>query len=206
MSTPRDPAPNRAVFVRRRLIIGAVVLAVVAVVVLLIVRPGSNSGPTGGSNVEIPKDLAGADTPEESEGGEGDVPACAAGQVEVTPLADRGDYAAGEDPELSFEVENTGEEPCWADLGTATQEFVVASGADEVWRSTDCQQNAEHLAVTVDPGKPIESEGVVWDRTRSSADTCDISRDTVSGDGASYHFRVSVAGVQSTGTAQFLLY
>ena len=213
MSTLRDPVgpKDRKVYVRRRLFVLLGLLAVIAVVVLIIVRPGSSGGVASASQVEVPEDLVESPSPESETAGEaggedGEVAACAAGQLTVTPATDKGDYAAGELPQLSLSVENTGEEPCSADLGSANLQFVIASGDDEVWRSVDCQENAEHLAVILEPGTPLETEAIAWDRTRSSPETCDISRDPVSAGGASYHLRTTAAGVQGTGTAQFLLY
>ncbi|MEJ6489085.1 hypothetical protein PQI23_05040 [Leucobacter sp. USCH14] len=214
MSTLKDPVgpKDRKVYVRRRLFVLLGLLAVIAVVVLIIVRPGSSGGVASAGQVEVPEDLVESPSPasDEAEGGaggeEGEVAACAAGQLTVTPATDKGDYAAGELPQLSLSVENTGEEPCSADLGSANLQFVIASGDDEVWRSADCQENAEHLAVILEPGTPLETEAIAWDRTRSSPETCDISRDAVSAGGASYHLRTTAGGVQGTGTAQFLLY
>lgn len=212
MSTLKDPVgpKDRKVYVRRRLLVLLVLLAVIAVVVLIIVRPGSSGGVADANQVEVPKDLVESSAPDggDDEDGEGDdeIAACAAGQLEVTPATDKGDYAAGESPQLSLAVENTGEAACSADLGSANLQFVIASGDDEVWRSADCQENPEHLAVILEPSTPLETEAISWDRTRSSAETCDISRDPVAAGGASYHLRTTAAGVQGTGTAQFLLY
>ncbi|MBS3181821.1 hypothetical protein [Leucobacter manosquensis] len=211
MSTLRDPVgpKDRKVYVRRRLIVLLVLLAVVAVVVLIIVRPGSSGGVASAGEVEVPKDLVESPAPDSDDAdgaGDDDVAACSAGQFSVTPATDKGDYAAGELPQLSLSVENTGEEPCSADLGSANLQFVIVSGDDEVWRSVDCQENAEHLAVILEPGKPLDTEAIPWDRTRSSPETCDISRDPVAAGGASYHLRATAAGTQGTGTAQFLLY
>lgn len=210
MSTLRDPVgpKSRKVYLRRRLLVLAGLLAVIAVIVLVIVKPGGGEGPKDAAQVEVPEGLdtsAGAADPEPTKDGEGPA-ACRAGQLRVTPVTDRGDYAAGELPQLSLTVENTGEEACSADLGTAGMQFAVSSGGDEVWRSTDCQTGAESLAVILEPGKALESEPIAWDRTRSSTETCDITRDPVGAGGASYHLRVEAAGVNGTGTAQFLLY
>ncbi|QBE48362.1 hypothetical protein [Leucobacter triazinivorans] len=209
MSTLRDPVgpKSRRVYMRRRLLVLAGLLAVVAVIVLVILKPGSSDGVTDARDVEVPSDLATASQAEPEAESASDVPpACATGQLRVTPLTDATDYAAGESPLLSLSVENVGDEACSADLGTAGMEFVVSSGDDQVWRSADCQEDPEHLAVILEPGEPLESEGIPWDRTRSSPETCDITRDPVGAGGASYHLRASAAGVQGTGTAQFLLY
>ncbi len=199
---------GRKVYMRRRLLVLAGLLAVIAVVVLVIVKPGSSDGVKDARDVEVPSDLASTSTqsdPEE-EPDDDEIPACATGQLRVTPITDKSDYADGELPVLSLSVENVGKDACSADLGTAGMEFAVSSGDDQVWRSTDCQENAESLAVILEPGKPLESDGIQWDRTRSSPESCDITRDPVGAGGASYHLRASAAGVEGTGTAQFLLY
>lgn len=207
MSTFRDPVgPKPAkVYLRRRLIVLAVLLAVIAVIVLVILKPGSNSSPTNSSKVDLPTDLA-AQTAPAPEPRDGDISACQAGQLQVTPGTDQTDYAEGELPQLFLSVVNTGSEACSADMGTAGMEFTVSSGDDQVWRSVDCQSDPESLAVILDPDQPVQTEPITWDRTRSSAETCEITRDAVSAGGASYHLRVSAAGVQGSGTAQFLLY
>lgn len=207
MSTFRDPVgPKSAkVYLRRRLVVLAVLIAVIAVIVLVILKPGSNSSPSDSSKVDLPSDLA-AQTAPEPEPRPGDIKACQTGQLEVTPGTDQTDYEAGELPQLFLSVVNSGAEPCSADLGTAGMEFTVSSGDDEVWRSVDCQADAKSLAVILDPDRPVQTEPISWDRTRSSAESCDITREPVGAGGASYHLRVSAAGVPGSGTAQFLLY
>lgn len=213
MSSLREPVgpKDRKVYIRRRLIVLAGLLAIIAVIVLLIVKPGADASPKDAANVEVPQDLVGDDSGDaadtkEAKAADGDASACAAGQLVVTPISDKTDYAAGELPQIALMVENTGTEDCTADLGTAGMEFAIASGDDEVWRSTDCQENPESLAVILKPGKPLTTEVVAWDRTRSSTETCDITRDPVSANGATYHLRAAAAGVQGSGTAPFLLY
>lgn len=210
MSTLRDPVgpQDRKVYVRRRLLVLAGLLAVIAVIVLVIVKPGSDTDVPRATKIEVPEGLetsAGepADAGDAAETGE--PVACTAGQLLVTPVTDRGGYAPGELPALSLTVENTGEAPCTADLGTAGMQFVVSSGDDEVWRSTDCQENPESLPVILDPDTPVESEPILWDRTRSSTETCGITREPVRAEGSSYHLRVVAAGTPGGGSAQFLL-
>ncbi|QAB17041.1 hypothetical protein Leucomu_03125 [Leucobacter muris] len=204
MSTLRNPVgpKDRKVYIRRRILVLAGLLAVIAVVVLVFVKPGSSGSAQDAREVEVPSDLAAA----EADDADDDVPACNPAQLQVAPITDKTDYAEGELPQFALTVENTGQEACSADLGTAGMEFAVTSGDDQVWRSIDCQQNPEHLAVILDPGAPLETESVAWDRTRSSPETCEITRDPVAAGGASYHLSVAAAGAQGAGTAQFLLY
>lgn len=204
----RDPVgpKDKSVYVRRRILVLIGLLALVTAVVLIVLKPGSSGGAASSREVEVPDDLVAAEQAEAAKQSDGEVPACAAGQLAVTPIADRESYAPGELPQLSLSVENTGEQACAADLGTAGMVFEITSGSDRIWNSTDCQENADHRSVILDPGEPLTTEALPWDRTRSSAETCDISREEVGTGGASYHLRVSAAGVEGTGTAQFLLY
>lgn len=207
MSTFRDPVgPKSAkVYLRRRLVVLAILLAVVTVIVLVIVKPGSGSGAPDANKVSLPTDLA-AQSAQSAEPKEGDIAACKPGQLNVTPGTDQTDYAEGEQPQLFLSVVNSGTDPCSADMGTAGMEFTVSSGDDQVWRSVDCQTEPESLPVILDPDQAVQTEPIAWDRTRSSAETCDITRDAVAAGGASYHLRATVGGVQGSGTAQFLLY
>lgn len=205
MSTLRDPVgpKNRNVYIRRRILVLAGLVAIIAVIVLIIVKPGSG-GPTEIPNVDVPADAATtspADDPKSSK----KTQECAASELRVTAITDKTDYAAGDLPKLSLSVENTGSKPCTADLGSAGMQFVISSGDDEVWRSVDCQTEPESLPVILDPGKPLESEAISWDRTRSSPDTCKVSRDPVGADGATYRLQATAAGVTGAEKVSFLL-
>ncbi|QIM17206.1 DUF4232 domain-containing protein [Leucobacter insecticola] len=205
MSTLRDPVgpKDRKVYIRRRILVLAGLIAVIAVIVLVFAKPGSSGGAQDVNPVEVPTDLA---SDKKDDAKKGEAPTCAAGQLKVSAVTDKTDYQEGELPQLSLTVENSGGEDCTADLGTAGMQFVISSGDDEVWRSVDCQTDPESLPVVLKPGKPLSSEAIPWDRTRSSPDTCDISRDPVIAGGASYHLRVVAAGVEGAATAQFLLF
>jgi len=196
---------GKGVYVRRRIFVLLGLLAVIAAVLLIVFKPGSSGGAAATPEVTVPDDLVAADQAD-SKAADAEVPECGDGQLKVTPATDRASYAAGETPQLSLEVENVGKEKCSADLGTAGMRFEITSGADEVWRSADCQKQPDHRAVILLPGKPLTSETIPWDRTRSSPESCDISRDPVVAGGASYHLQVSAAGVDGTGSVQFLLY
>ena len=207
MSTLRDPVgpKDKSVYVRRRIIVLVALLAVVVAVVLIILKPGGNGGVSDAPKVSVPSDLGDTEAKPTTSAGKKETPACADGELVVTPLTDKTSYAAGEEPKLSLKVENRGTKACSADLGTATMTFAVTSGSDQVWQSTDCQKKPDHRAIILQPGKPLETEPIVWDRTRSSAGTCDISRDPVGAGGASYHLKVGVGTTDGEGTAQFIL-
>ncbi|MFC5338812.1 hypothetical protein [Leucobacter denitrificans] len=199
------PAKDRSVYVRRRIVVLLALVAVVAAVVLIIVRPGSSGGAKEVASVEVPSDLTEDPEPVSTEETP-ETPACQSADLDVVAVTDQPSYGAGENPEFSLTVTNSGSEACIADLGTAGMTFAVSSGSDEVWRSADCQTSLDSLPVILDAGEKLETESVSWDRTRSSAETCDITRDAVVAGGASYHLTVSAGGSESKETAQFLLY
>ncbi len=92
-------------------------------------------------------------------------------------------------------------------VGTTKQVFTITSGSDTWWRSTDCQENPSDAIQTIKAGATVTSSApVVWDRTRSSVDTCSATdRQRAPGGGAAYRLRVSIGGFESAASVQFLL-
>lgn len=184
-------------------------VAVVVAVVLIIVRPGGAQGEPDGSGApasSAPATAPATTIPTEAAAADGDP--CAPAQITVEPVTDKTVYESGEQPELSVTITNTGKNVCVLNAGTAAQVFVVTSGDDQYWVSTDCQTDAVDAEVSLTPGTPVSSAApIVWDRTRSTPDTCEGAREAVPADGASYHLSVSVDGFESEKlTRQFQLY
>lgn len=128
--------------------------------------------------------------------------------VEVKAVTDAESYADGASPKLSISLTNKGARDCTIDVGSTTQVFTVSSGSDVWWRSTDCQENPSSMIATLTAGSTVVSkEPVVWDRTRSSVETCaQENRQRAPGGGSSYHVGVSIGGFPSATTTQILLF
>ncbi len=121
---------------------------------------------------------------------------CGAGAMTVSAVTDKQSYASGEKPQLSIRLVNESDEECVINVGTAAQSFVVASGTDTWWRSTDCQKKPSDQIVKLEPGRVVESVSPLeWDRTRSSVDTCE--RDRPSAQPGYYNLTVTVGGIES---------
>jgi hypothetical protein len=206
-----------SVYRRRRVMVLLGLVAVIIAIVLVIVRPGASQGeevaqttpastpPT--ASPTPPATPAATAEPEPSTAAPVDGAACVDEQITVEPVTDATVYAAGEQPNLSVTITNTGSNSCVIDVGTAAQVFTVKSGNEVYWSSTDCQVDPGPAEVTLEPAQVVSSsEPLVWDRTRSSADSCEGERAAVPGGGASYHLEVSVDGFESESTKQFLLY
>lgn len=213
------PRRSAAVYRRRRLVVllGLIlVLAVIGVSVWLLVArpwaaatdatPAPTSTATSGATPPATGSASPEPTPSASE--TPGVVACQAKDIEVTAVTDAETYPAGVNPQLSISLTNKGTTDCTIDVGSSTQVFMVSSGADVWWRSTDCQENPSSMIATLTAGSTVVSkEPVVWDRTRSSVETCaQENRQRAPGGGASYHVAVSIGGFPSAGTTQFLLY
>lgn len=188
-------------------------VAVIVAVVLIFVRPGSSQGgePGSGGTADPAQTVAPSDDtpstviPTEPTAADGD--ACAEKNILVEAITDKTVYEAGEQPQLSVTITNTGKNICVLNAGTKAQVFTITSGEEVYWLSTDCQVDAIDAEVSLTPGTPISSSvPIVWDRTRSSVDTCSEPRETVPADGASFHLSVAVDGFESQATKQFQLY
>lgn len=212
------PRQSAAVYRRRRLaVLLLLVLVLVAVgggVWLAIAQPWSASAPA--DRTPTP-DAAAPATPTESPSASPDaspdpsetpgIAACTAEDVTVTAVTDADAYPAEALPQLSILLANTGTRDCTLNVGSSTQIFTVSSGDDVWWRSTDCQSESSDMIVTLAAGSSVPSASpVVWDRTRSSTDTCEEqNRPRAPGGGASYHVAVSIGGFASETPKQILL-
>lgn len=204
MSTVRNPVGPLPpeVYWRRRIVVGLVALAVLIIIVLIIVRPGS------GAPTEQP-----APEPETSESAlpgdepvaEGPAGACTAAQLELTPVTDAEVYSADQQPLLSLTLLNTGTTACTLQAGSDVQSYVITSGSDRIWASSDCQEPGVPAEVTLQPGEPLTSAPFAWSRTRSAPDDCDSERVPVVAGGATYRLSVSVGEIESDGDRPFIL-
>ncbi|WOF22509.1 hypothetical protein N8K70_14090 [Microbacterium betulae] len=225
MSTPRRRRrQSAAVYRRRRLVVLLLAIAVIGGIVwLAVAQPwqglfggdaepaAETTAPTSAPTTEPEEPVATADpteTPDPEPSASATPAACDPGVLEVVGIADQGEYAADQQPSFSIQLTNTGSVDCVLNVGTSTQSFVVTSGDDTWWQSTDCQTEPSDMEVTLTAGQSVTSaEPVVWDRTRSTVDSCDSdSRPAAPAGGASYHLQVAIAGVEAAETTQFLLY
>lgn len=205
MSTFRHPVGPESgrTYWRRRLVFLLGLVAVIVVVLLIVVRPGGGGDDANGTTPTTGS--TGGPTASEDAGSPSGAP-CTPANVVVQAVTDSSSYAAGELPQLSLSVTNTGKSPCTIEGGTADQLYTITSGSETYWKSTDCQKDPQHTKVLLSPGKTVTSDTITWDRTRSDPSTCGAERPPVAAGGASYHLKVEIGGVASKTTKQFLLY
>jgi hypothetical protein len=200
MSTIRNPVGPQppSVYWRRRLLLLLLLIVVIVVIVLIVVRPGSGtpgsspSGSTSGSHAPS----AGATS------GSSSTP-CDPSVVTLQPITDAAGYAPGVQPQLSMSITNSGASACTFDVGTDAQVYLITSGSDRIWSSTDCQTAPAADKRVLEPGATVSTTPFPWDRTRSSTTTCTGTRPAVKA--GSYHLSVQVGAAKSAGTKQFVL-
>ncbi len=212
---------------RRRTLLALLLIAVLVAVGLVIWQPwASGDAPAPTSPSESAPATAAPETPE-PEGGEeeespeptstqpftpigGDPEAdasepCTAEQIRIAPGTDRSTYAEDEPVQLTFTIENTGEEPCSLNAGTSVQEYEIRTGDELVYRWSDCAADVQDNVVALQPGTPQSTMPIEWDRTRSSSDTCTAERPQVTAGGAAYNLSVRVGDYASAESRQFIL-
>ena len=202
MSTFRNPVgpQSPAVYWRRRLIVALGLLAVVIIIVLIVVRPGSGAPSGSGTNP------SGSPTPSSTVSTDpDDVAECDPAKVTVEAVTNAVAYDVGVNPQLSLVIKSTSTSPCTIAAGSDVQVFTITSGDEVIWTSTDCQVEPQEQVQLLNPGVPVSSASLTWDRTRSSTDTCGQPRDQVTAGGASYHLAVAVGDLESATTKQFIL-
>lgn len=194
-----------SVYRRRRIVVGLVLLAIIVVIVLLVVRPGAGSEDEprpGTSSSNDPSDDPSTGSTPAAAGSE----PCDPAVVFLTPVTDKTEYQAGENPMISMEILNTGAGPCTFNVGTDAQLYSIVSGSDPIWNSADCQSSPQPLEQVLQPGVALTTTPFAWDRTRSSASTCEAERPQVTAGGATYRLAVAVGEAKSTSDTPFLLY
>ncbi|WGW10986.1 hypothetical protein LWF01_12845 [Saxibacter everestensis] len=167
----RSQLPH-SVYVRRRivaLLILLVILALIVTGVVTLVRGVSGIFAGDEPDVTQQKDPAPEATPAKSQQADAE---CIDASVALSADTDAESYQSSEKPKLSLIVKNTSAVTCTVDVGTAQQEFLIASGADRIWSSRDCydkdadKESAENV-VSFKPGEEKRSE-LEWNRMRST--------------------------------------
>lgn len=118
---------------------------------------------------------------------------CPPGDIVISAATDQPTYTDGEEPVLELRVDNTGQEPCDANLGTSQQVFTVYSGSDRIFSTEDCQVDGEDAMVEISPDEQ-ERARLTWPRVRTGPDCAEIDAEPRSG---TYRLEVSLGELQA---------
>lgn len=192
-------------------------LLVPAAVVLLLIAVGiwSVNALTGGSETDedpdaVSTEAAQSEDPfdgfsarpkdETTDGASGPAAQACGDALKITGSTDHETYAENADPILIMTIENTGEEPCMVNAGTARMDFTVTSGSDTVFDSKHCQIDGQDRPIELKAGGK-ESARMQWNRQRSAEGCAEDLEDAAAG---GYELEVSL-GEDSAEPVEFTL-
>ncbi len=211
--------PSAAVYRRRRIVAGILVLLVLIGLIAGIsaavsalrgddsasatetveeaTLPGPDSAVPGAAGTDGAKTPAASAPPAASPSATPSPSAAAAvcppAAVGVSATTDALSYSAGVAPVLTMTVTNTGTEPCDVNVGTSQMEFIITSGADRIFSSADCQQEGKDLFKTIEPNT-VETAKFNWDRKRSAPGCTDVASNPNPG---TYSFTARLGDISS---------
>lgn len=164
---PVGPNPPRVYWVRRLVVLVALVV-VVAGLIALIWAVGFRDG--GGEATEANAATGAAADQAATDGAVAPaVPVdCLAANLQLTVVSDATQYASGVNPVLQAAVTNVGADACTVDAGNVAREVVITSGADRIWSTKDCAsaENASRQLLLSGAGGR-DAVDIAWDRIRS---------------------------------------
>ena len=197
--------PSAAVYRRRRLFLGGVLLLVIALVSSFAVagalgNKSEQAASTGTGATASAEPAAGASpSPSASDPAATPTPSatpgCNQNLVTVSASTDKAAYGPGENPMLTLKVTNGGTMPCEVNIGTSQMEFLVTSGPDRIFSSRDCQAKSEDLVKVIAPGAS-ETANFPWSRNRS-VEGCQPIEAKPGGGGAYYIFTAKLGSKAS---------
>lgn len=164
---PVGPNPPRVYWVRRLVVMVALVVVVVGLIALV----WAVAFRDGGSEATGTDAAAGAaaDQPASDGAAAPAVPVdCLAANLQLTVVSDATQYASGANPVLQAAITNVGAAPCTVDAGYVAREVVISSGTDRIWSTKDCAsaENASRQLLLGGAGGR-DSVDIAWDRIRS---------------------------------------
>ncbi|AOY55571.1 MAG: hypothetical protein RI933_7 [Actinomycetota bacterium] len=202
MSNPRTNRgrPTKAVYRRRQLIaLGVVVLLGWLIWVLI---SSLFAFVAGLINPQGPEDGV---TPQAGA-------SCAPGVITIAPIvansagSEQSSFSLDSYPYFGYKLTNTSSVDCTFDVGPLVTQYTVTSGDQTIWDSSQCfATGLTNQVVTVPKGETLTSPLGIWYRVYSSETGCGAEQDVVTAGGASYHLKVTVNGVISQNTSQFIL-
>ena len=161
---PMGPEPPWVYWLRRAIILLAVLTLLVGVFWLV---TGRGSSRTGSTPVAVSPSAAAtassAASPTSTASPEPATPTdCLDSAIVVEASTDSSKYVVGEAPQLTLTIGNIGEVSCLRDVGPKANELEITSGGYHVWSSDDCNASNKSKIAVLKPGEKVASS-ITWD-------------------------------------------
>lgn len=132
---------------------------------------------------------------EASDGASGPAALACGESLEISASTDEESYSEDTDPILILTLENTSDESCMVNAGTARMNYQITTGSDTVFDSAHCQIDGQDRPIELDPGE-TETARFEWDRHRSVADCATEGAEATAG---VYRLTVALGETRSEG-------
>lgn len=105
---------------------------------------------------------------------------CEDSDIQLEASTDKTVYPPDVNPVLTMSVSNEGDEKCGINLGTSQMEFLITSGQDRIFSSTDCQVDAVDNLQVLKSGE-TEKAKLTWERNRTAPDCVPVESEPLPG-------------------------
>jgi len=171
---PTGPLPPGVYWVRRVLVVLAVLVVLVALWWVFLrsdasptsAEPTPSNTPALSPTPSQTRTTTPSVSPTTSPSSSPAQPECAAKAIEVSVTTDRNDYREGVQPTFTLTVTNTGDVTCRRDVGQRALELIVTSGDVQAWSSDDCNPGGPSAVRVFGPGDEFV-QPVTWSRQLS---------------------------------------
>lgn len=159
---PMGPEPPWVYWLRRGIIVLAVLTLIVGAYWLISGRGSSN---TASSSVTVAPTAEPSAAPAASSSATAE-PAtptdCVDSAIVVEASTDSSKYVVGDSPQLTLTIGNIGDVSCLRDVGPKANELEITSGGYHVWSSDDCNASNKSKIAVLKPGEKVASS-ITWD-------------------------------------------
>jgi len=174
MMSPVGPQPSSVYWIRRAIVLLAIIATLLALRWLIFGRGGAGSdvaaGPTSSTSptqvsqsanpTSSPATASSSAAPTSNSTADG-APQCGNADIAVTVSTDSASYAVGSTPKLHLKIQNTSGTACYRDIGAGMNELHIKSGGYHVWSSDDCNAGGAPDVTLLQPAQSY-SVTVTW--------------------------------------------
>jgi hypothetical protein len=182
---PVGPHEPWVYWVRRAVVVGAII--VIVVVVILVLAGGSSSKPRAKSPGPTPSVSTSTSTTPTTQ----QVSACDPSALKLVLSTNSDTYTAGQSPTLVGEFTNSSTTACTLTTGPANQVWRITSGTDKIWSTKGCTTSGASKQLKIKAGG-TKMVSITWDGRRLGTG-CDAGTLALPGE---YVLRATLSGVK----------
>lgn len=159
---PMGPEPPWVYWLRRGIILLAVLTLVIGAYWLITGRGSAGTDSTSGGVAPTAQPSTAPSTPATASAEPATPTDCVDSAIVVEASSDSSKYVVGDTPQLTLTIGNIGDVSCLRDVGPKANELEITSGGYHVWSSDDCNASNKSKIAVLKPGEKVASS-IIWD-------------------------------------------